>query len=67
MMKVETMVANKLDKVDDLDYEPLDLEIKPFNSGESFRCMRPQNHRRFLKNRQTYYEMRSFLAGVGRD
>lgn len=63
MMKVETMVANKLDKVDDLDYEPLDLEIKPFNSGESFRC----NNRRFLKNRQTYYDMRSFLAGVGRD
>ena len=67
-MSVVDRFCNNLDKQDDLqEYDNIELDIKPFNSGEAHRNMRSVNWNRIVKNRREYYEMRSFLRGDGRD
>ena len=65
---VVSRFSNNLDKVNDMqEADSPDLDVKPFNSGEAFRNMRPRDRRRFMKNRREYYEMRNFTMGKGRD
>ena len=65
-MKVISRVANNLDKRNDMqEYDSPDLDVKGFNSGESFRSVNPKNRKRFIENRRRFYEMRNFLSGKG--
>lgn len=66
-MRTLDRFTNNLDKQDDMDIMEVELELKPFNSGESFRTVRPRDRHRFVENRRRYYEMRSFLRGDGRE